>query len=128
MILKADAKFTSVTDKKTGAVSLDGGLEIAGEIIPDTPLQHELLVAVLGEKDSKNLDIDVSLEVEPVTEKLTFKVRVESSKDILAIAGARLKTREDANNAGLPIHLHEEKVAAKAAADKKAADEAKAAE
>ena len=120
MILKAQAGFTSVTNKKTLAVGLDGGLEITGEIIPDTPLQHEMLVAVLG--DSKvEPTCEVTYTVEPMTEKITFKVRFEHDKDVVAAANARLADRRDADDAGVPLHIHLEKKAAKEAAAKAAA-------
>lgn len=116
MNLKAQAAFTSVTDKKTKAISLDGGLEITGEIIPDTPLQHEMLVATLG--GDKEPSCEVTFDVEKVTEKITFKVRFE--KDVLEAAHARLKVREEANDEGLPIHIHEENLAEEAKAPKAA--------
>ncbi len=122
MNLKAEAAFTSVTDEKTKAVSLDGGLEISGEIIPDTPLQHELLVALLG---GKAATCQVTFAIEPVTEKVTFSVRAAKDNGIVAAAHARLQDRQEAEAAGKPLHIHMEDKAAEAGAKAKAEAEAK---
>jgi hypothetical protein len=132
MILKAQAAFTTaktgeqtkIVDGRTETVELrqvDGGLEITGEIIPDTPLEHEMLVALLDHNDAEEY---VTFAIEPVTEKITFLVRAAHAKDIVAEAHARLQDRKDAENAGLPLHIHLEQKATKEAAQAKAAVEA----
>lgn len=128
MNLKAQAEFTTavvgqqtkVVDGRTETVDLrqvDGGLEITGEIVPETPLQHEMLVALLN-----GATCEVTSNVEAVTEKITFRVRFEHDKDIVAPAYARLQDRQEAEAKGLPLHIHLENKAKEAAAKAEAAN------
>lgn len=111
----------------------NGTLVIEGELLPDSPVVHHMLAALLDEEDPAKATVETSI----VNDVISYKVTFSHTKDVVAAGKAAHDLAVEAANCVPPITVAElverKAAAAKAKADaeaaaKKAAAAAKAKE
>ena len=111
----ADTKGKPLPYPKTSVV-------LAGELLPSTPLEHEVLVALLSDKNPPDVDVEFT----NTNNVLGYKVTIAHEDDVLAAGAAAHKLNQDAAAAGLSVADYQAKVAAVEKARIEAEEKAKA--
>jgi hypothetical protein len=101
-----------------------GTLVISGELLPDTPIVHHILAALLNEDDPPKTEVDFK----QVNNVFTYSLTFTHDADVLALGKAEHDLHVAAANAKMPVEDYRAMLIAnakaKAQADAKAAKEA----